>query len=145
MKEVISEFIRKEGVVFPKDFVLELYSQVMKFGPLSGLIQAGSRKAGERAGEIFKKYASLDKESVPEVIKEFISQTGFGNVNVSWEASDKLKLEVQDSFLLEAHSKPEVALRPLVGALEGFVSAIANCQARAEVDGKVIYVNCMRN
>ena len=140
MKEKIREFIKNEGIVFPKEFVLELYTQIMKFGPLAGLIQAGSKKAGQKAGQIFKSYVQTNHDSIPDVIKEFIKETGFGEIDVRWEG-ENLVLEVKDSFLLKAHNKPEVALRPLVGAIEGFISETLGKNTRSDVKGNVITVS----
>lgn len=138
MKELVEEFIRKEGMVLPSSFVVEMYSQVLKFaGGFAGLIQAGSRKAGESAGRVFReKYMKeLDVEKIPELLSLFFREAGFGNLNVYLDG-DVLKVEVLESPLLSVKAKVESALKPLQGAIEGFLSEMLGKKVSGSLKGR---------
>ncbi len=142
MREAVKEFIRKEGVIFPADFVVEMYAQALKFaGGLAGLIQSLSRKAGEKAGTIFRENYGGDVavESLPELLKIFFQEAGFGELNISLEGN-VLRVEVVDSFLLRIEKKPEVTLKPLLGAIEGFVSSYTGRKASGRLKDRVMEI-----
>ena len=105
MKEKVEKFLREEGVILPKNFVVEVYSQILKVaGPFAGLISRGSVEAG-----------------LAELIGVFFNATELGEIESSVEG-ESMRVFVKDSFLLKAHSDEIKALSPLIGALEGFVS-----------------------
>ncbi len=142
MREAVKEFIRKEGVIFPADFVVEMYAQALKFaGGLAGLIQSLSRKAGEKAGTIFRENYGGDVavENLPELLKIFFQEAGFGELNISLEGN-VLRVEVVDSFLLRIEKKPEVTLKPLLGAIEGFVSSYTGRKASGRLKDRVMEI-----
>ncbi len=140
MKEKIASFLREEGVILPKDFVVGVYFQILKFaGPLSGLIRKGSNEAGKAAAKSLISKVDFSKDELPEILKEFFSQAGFGNVNVSL-SGNVLIVEIRDSFLLRAHPDENKALSPLVGAIEGFVEEILGKEVKVKQEGKRITV-----
>lgn len=142
MRDKLKEFLEKEGVVLPKEFVVEVYSQVLKFaGGLSGLIQAGSKKAGVAAAKALKPYINHGEaaQNIDELMKEFFRMAGFGEMDVIVNG-DEIVLEVKESFLLRAHKKPEVALKPLTGAAEGFLSEIFGKKTKTEVEDRRIRI-----
>ncbi len=138
MEEAVREFIRKEGVIFPADFVVEMYAQALRFaGGLAGLIQSISRKAGEKAGSIFReKYGGdVDVESLPELLSIFFREAGFGDLKIELDGNI-LRVDVVDSFLLNIDRKPETTLKPLLGAIEGFVSTYTGRKASGRLKGR---------
>ncbi|MEO0207262.1 MAG: hypothetical protein ABIL50_01700 [candidate division WOR-3 bacterium] len=140
MKEKIAKFLKEEGIILPKDFVVEVYSQILKFaGPLSGLIRKGSNEAGKAAAKSLRNKVDLSKDELPEILKEFFLQTGFGNIDISI-SGDVLSIEVKDSFLLRAHPDESKALSPLVGAIEGFVEEFIGKGVKVKQEGKRITV-----
>ncbi|NPB04454.1 MAG: hypothetical protein GXO39_08615 [Thermotogae bacterium] len=142
MRDLVKEFIKNEGMVLPSSFVVEIYSQILRFaGGFAGLIQAGSRKAGESAARVFKeKYKStISIEEIPQLLTIFFQEAGFGDLKVELDG-DKLRVEVIDSPLLRVRGKVESALKPLQGAIEGFLSEMLNKKVSAKVRDKVIEV-----
>jgi len=143
MKEKVEKFLKEEGVTLPKNFLVEVYSQILKVaGPFSGLIRRGSVEAGRAAAKAFKensKIGELDIQSILELIRCFFEATGFGDIEVSSEGNI-LRFFVKDSFLLKAHSDEEKAISPLIGALEGCVSELYNKNVKVEVKGREIRV-----
>ncbi len=142
MKDAVREFIRKEGVIFPADFVVEMYAQALKFaGGLAGLIQSLSRKAGEKAGNIFRENYGGDVgvDSLPELLRIFFQEAGFGDLRIELDGNI-LRVEVLDSFLLKIDRKPEVTLKPLLGAIEGFVSSYTGRKASGKLTGKTMEI-----
>jgi hypothetical protein len=126
MEEKIKEFLRKEGVILPKDLVGELFSQVLKFaGGFSGLVFAGAKKAGEKMGELFKNHLQVKEEEFPNLIKLFFKETGMAEIEVE-KSEEGYKINIIDSFLLKTHNKPDIALKPIAGALEGFAEKTLN-------------------
>ena len=142
MSEKLDEFLRNEGVILPKDFVVEVYAQILKFaGGLAGLLQAGSKRAGVSAAKSLAPYISESEaaSNLKELVEEFFRRAGFGDINVEVGDSE-IVLDVKDSFLLKAHKKPDVALRPLVGAAEGFIGEVMGRKTKAKVDGTRIVI-----
>ncbi len=142
MKELVRDFIRKEGMVLPTSFVVEIYSQILKFaGGFAGLIQAGSRKAGESAARVFKeKYmSSVDTEEIPELLTVFFQEAGFGDLRVDLR-DNVLVIEVVSSPLLQVKGKVESALKPLQGAVEGFLSEMLGKKISGSIRDRVIEV-----
>jgi len=142
MRDAVKEFIKNEGVIFPADFVVEMYSQALKFaGGLAGLIQSLSRRAGERAGRIFReKYGGdVDMDRLPELLKVFFEEAGFGELDIKVEGN-VLRVEVLDSFLLQIDRKPETTLKPFLGAIEGFVSAFTGKKATGKLSGRIMEI-----
>ncbi len=142
MRELVRDFIRNEGMVLPSSFVVEVYSQILRFaGGFAGLIQAGSRKAGESAARVFKeKYrSSLDISEIPELLTVFFQESGFGNLKVELRG-DVLVIEVSDSPLLQVKGKVESALKPLQGAVEGFLSEMLGKKVTGSIKERVIEV-----
>ncbi len=142
MRELVRDFIRNEGMVLPSSFVVEIYSQILRFaGGFAGLIQAGSRKAGESAARVFKeKYrSSLDISEIPELLTVFFQESGFGNLKVELRG-DVLVIEVSDSPLLQVKGKVESALKPLQGAVEGFLSEMLGKKVTGSIKERVIEV-----
>ncbi len=143
MTEKLDEFIKNEGVILPKDFVVEVYAQVLKFaGGLAGLLQAGSKKAGVSAAKALSPYISEEEaaSNLKEVVEEFFRKAGFGEIEVEVGDSEVV-MNVKDSFLLKAHKKPEVALRPLAGAAEGFIGEVMGKKTKTKIDGTRIVIN----
>ncbi|NPA80130.1 MAG: hypothetical protein GXO29_03670 [Thermotogae bacterium] len=142
MTEKLNEFLKNEGVILPKDFVVEVYSQILKFaGGLSGLIQAGSKKAGVSAAKALAPYINPSEvaTNLKEIVEKFFEAAGFGDVEVD-VGDNSVVLRVKDSFLLNAHKKPETALRPLVGAAEGFIGEVLGRKTKSKVDGTTITI-----
>ncbi len=143
MEEKIERFFREKGVILPKDFVTEVYSQILKIaGPFSGLIRRGSVEAGRSAARAFKensKVENVDLQTLSEIIVIFFKAAGFGEIDVSLEGNN-INLFVKDSFLLKAHPDEEKALSPLLGAIEGFTSEYLNRNVRVESKGRNIRV-----
>ncbi len=142
MKELVRDFIRKEGMVLPTSFVVEIYSQILKFaGGFAGLIQAGSRKAGESAARVFKeKYMnSVDAGEIPELLTVFFQEAGFGDLRVELR-DNVLVIEVVSSPLLQVKGKVESALKPLQGAVEGFLSEMLGKKISGSIRDRVIEV-----
>jgi len=142
MRELVRDFIKNEGMVLPSSFVVEIYSQILRFaGGFAGLIQAGSRKAGESAARVFKeKYRSvIDKNELPELLTVFFQEAGFGNLKVNLNG-DTLVIEVSESPLLQVKGKVESALKPLQGAVEGFLSEMLGKKVSGKIRDKVIEV-----
>ncbi|NPB03566.1 MAG: hypothetical protein GXO39_04040 [Thermotogae bacterium] len=142
MLESLDEYLQKEGVILPKGFVVEVYAQILRFaGGLSGLLQVGSKKAGISAAKTLAPYINHSDaaKNLKELIEEFFKRAGFGSIKAE-VFDDKLVLEVEDSFLLRAHKKPEVALKPLVGAAEGFIGEILKRKTKAKVEGTRITI-----
>lgn len=140
MKEKIEKFLKEEGIILPKDFVKEVYSQILRFaGPLSGLIRKGSKEAGKRAAKALINKVEIPKEQLPEIIKEFFSQAGFGDINISLEGN-VLNIDVIDTFLLESHNDENKALSPLVGAIEGFIEELFGKEVNVTQEGKRLKV-----
>ncbi len=143
MEEKIERFFKEKGVILPKDFVTEVYSQILKLaGPFSGLIRRGSVEAGKAAARAFKensKLENVDLQTFSEIITLFFKAAGFGEIDVSLEGNN-ISFFVKDSFLLKAHSDEEKALSPLVGAIEGFISEYLNKSVRVEFKGRNIKV-----
>ncbi len=142
MRDLVREFIKEEGMVLPSSFVVEIYSQILRFaGGFAGLIQAGSRKAGESAGRVFReKYMEhVDVSELPELLSLFFREAGFGTLNVSLEGNI-LRLEVIDSPLLSVRGKVESALKPLQGAVEGFVSEMLGRKVSSKIKDRTIEV-----
>jgi hypothetical protein len=120
MKEKVEKFLMEEGVILPKNFMFEVYSQILKVaGPFVGLIRRGSVEAGRSAARAFKENSNIQK--LAELIGVFFNATGFGEIESSVEG-ESIRVFVKDSFLLKAHSDESKALSPLIGVLEGFVS-----------------------
>ena len=133
MTEKLEEFLKNEGVILPKDFVVDVYAQILKFaGGFAGLLQAGSKRAGVSAAKSLAPYISGDEAvaNLKELIEEFFRRAGFGDI----------VLNVKDSFLLKAHKKPEVSLRPLVGAAEGFIGELMGRKTKTKVEGTRIVI-----
>jgi hypothetical protein len=142
MREKLDEFLKNEGVILPKDFVVEVYAQVLKFaGGLAGLLQAGSKKAGVSAAKALAPYISEEEaaSNLKEIVEEFFRRAGFGEIEVEVNG-DEIVLDVKDSFLLKAHKRPDVALRPLIGAAEGFIGEVMGRKTKTKVDGTRIVV-----
>lgn len=138
MREKIGEFIKSEGIFLPKELLVSLYSQVLKFaGGLSGLIQAGSKEAGRKAGENFKKFLKEVDYKIEEIIEVFFEETGMGRIKVE-NIENGYKITIIDTFLLNAHSREDVTLKPLVGAIEGFLEAFENKVYNSKLEGRVI-------
>jgi hypothetical protein len=118
MKEKVEKFLREEGVILPKNFVVEVYSQILKVaGPFAGLIRRGSVEAGRSVARAFKENSNVQK--LAELMGVFFN------------AAD----------LLKAHSAEIKALSPLIGALEGFVSECYGKPVKVEVKGREIKIN----
>jgi len=143
MKEKVEKFLREEGVILPKNFVVEVYSQILKVaGPLAGLIRRGSVEAGRSAARAFKESSNLeclDIQKLAELIGVFFKSAGFGEVESSVEG-EGIRVFVKDSFLLKAHGDEGKALSPLIGALEGFVSECYGKPVKVEVKGREIKI-----
>ncbi len=142
MRELVRDFIRNEGMVLPSSFVVEIYSQILRFaGGFAGLIQAGSRKAGESAARVFKeKYrSSVEVGEIPELLTVFFQEAGFGDLKVRLDG-DVLVIEVASSPLLQVKGKVESALKPLQGAVEGFLSEMLGKKVSGNIKGRVIEV-----
>ncbi len=142
MTEKLDDFLKNEGVILPKDFVVEVYAQILKFaGGLAGLLQAGSKKAGVSAAKALSPYISESEaaSNLKELVEEFFRKAGFGDIEVQVGGSE-IVMEVKDSFLLKAHKKPDVALRPLVGAAEGFIGEVMGRKTRTKVEGNRIVI-----
>jgi len=142
MREEIKKFLENEGITLPKDFVIEVYSQILKIagGPLAGLIQRGSKEAGKVAAKSLMKSTNLDKNKLPEILKDFFSLAGFGDMDIQSEGNI-IKIQIKESFLLKAHQDPKKALSPLVGAIEGFVSEFLGKDIKVSMEDKNIYIN----
>jgi len=144
MKEKVEKFLREEGVILPKNFVVEVYSQILKVaGPLAGLIRRGSVEAGRSAARAFKESSNLEGlgiQKLAELIGVFFKSAGFGEVESSVEG-EGIRVFVKDSFLLKAHGDEGKALSPLIGALEGFVSECYGKPVKVEVKGREIKVS----
>ncbi len=140
--EKLDDFLKKEGVILPKDFVVEVYAQILRFaGGLAGLLQAGSKKAGISAAKSLSLYIpeSEAASNLKELVEEFFRRAGFGEMEVHVGDSEVV-MDVKDSFLLKAHKKPDVALRPLVGAAEGFIGEIMGRKTKTRVEGSRIII-----
>jgi predicted hydrocarbon binding protein len=144
MEEKVEKFLREEGVILPKDFVVEVYSQILKVaGPFSGLIRRGSVEAGRSAARAFKENSNLeglDIQKLAELIGVFFKSAGFGEIESSVEG-ESIRVFVKDSFLLKAHGDESKALSPLIGALEGFASEYYGKPVKVEVKGREIRVS----
>ncbi len=142
MRDIVRDFIKNEGMVLPSSFVVEIYSQILRFaGGFAGLIQAGSRKAGESAARVFKdKYrSSVDVNELPELLRVFFQEAGFGDLKVELQGN-ALVIEVVDSPLLQVKGKVESALKPLQGAVEGFLSEMLGKKVTGTIQDRVIQV-----
>jgi hypothetical protein len=143
MKEKVEKFLREEGVILPKNFVVEVYSQILKVaGPFASLIRRGSVEAGRSAARAFKEKSNLeglDIQKLAELIGVFFNAAGFGEIESSVEG-ESIRVFVKDSFLLKAHSDESKALSPLVGTLEGFVSECYGKPVKVEVKGREIKI-----
>jgi predicted hydrocarbon binding protein len=143
MKEKVEKFLREEGVILPKNFVVEVYSQILKVaGPFAGLIRRGSFEAGRSAARAFKENSNLeglDIQKLAELIGVFFKSAGFGEIESSVEG-ESIRVFVKDSFLLKAHNDESKALSPLIGALEGFVSECYGKPVKVEVKGREIKI-----
>ena len=142
MTEKLEEFLKNEGVILPKDFVVDVYAQILRFaGGFAGLLQAGSKRAGVSAAKSLAPYISWDEAvaNLKELIEEFFRRAGFGDIEVEVGDSE-IVLNVKDSFLLKAHKKPEVSLRPLVGAAEGFIGELMGRKTKTKVEGTRIVI-----
>ncbi len=140
MRDKIKEFLEKEGVILPKDFVAELYLQMLKMaGPFSGLIQNGSKRAGKVAARSLIKSLSITDKEVPEALKHFFSLAGFGDVEVIVEGN-VLKVHVKDSFLFKSHDDPKKSLSPLAGAIQGFVEEFIGKELKVSIEDKTIVI-----
>ncbi len=142
MKDLVREFIRKEGMVLPSSFVVEIYSQILRFaGGFAGLIQAGSRKAGESAGRVFREnyMHDLEVDRLPELLSIFFQEAGFGDLRVTLDGNT-LRVEVIESPLLSVRGKVESALKPLQGAIEGFISEMLGRKVSSSIREKTIEV-----
>jgi len=138
MKEKVEKFLREEGVILPKNFVVEVYSQILKVaGPFAGLIRRGSVEAGRSAARAFKENSNIQK--LAELMGVFFNATGFGEIESSVEG-ESIRVFVKDSFLLKAHNDEIKALSPLIGALEGFVSECYGKPVKVEVKGREIKI-----
>jgi hypothetical protein len=110
MEEKVEKFLKEEAVILPKNFVVEVYSQILKVaGPFAGLIRRGSVEAGRSAARAFKENSNI--QNLAEPMGVFFNAAGFGEIESSVEG-ESIRVFVKDSFLLS----------PLIGALEGFVS-----------------------
>ena len=122
MEEKVEKFLREKAVILPKNFVVEVYSQILKVaGPFAGLIRRGSVEAGRSAARAFKENSNLeglDIQKLAELIGVFFNTAG----------------------LLKAHSDESKALSPLIGALEGFVSECYGKPVKVEVKGREIKI-----
>jgi len=144
MKEKVEKFLGEEGVILPKNFLVEVYSQILKVaGPLAGLIRRGSVEAGRSVARAFKENSNLEGlgiQKLAELIGVFFKSAGFGEVESSVEG-EGIRVFVKDSFLLKAHGDEGKALSPLIGALEGFVSECYGKPVKVEVKGREIKVS----
>ncbi|MCS7244836.1 MAG: hypothetical protein N2504_01740 [candidate division WOR-3 bacterium] len=121
MEEKIKEFLKEEGLVLPKELIFEAYKETLKFaGALSGILQAGSKRAGKRAGEIFRNWLKQTNFETTEILETFLRESGVAKVKVL-KLENGFSIKIIDSFLLKAHDKFEVAIRPIIGAIEGFL------------------------
>jgi hypothetical protein len=143
MKEEVEKFLSEEGVILPKNFVVEVYSQILKAaGPLAGLIRRGSVEAGRSAARAFKENSNLeglDIQRLADLIGVFFKFAGFGEIESSVEG-ESIRIFVKDSFLLKAHGDEIKALSPLIGAVEGFVSEFYGKPVKVEVMGREIKI-----
>jgi len=143
MEEKVEKFLREEGVILPKNFVVEVYSQILKVaGPLAGLIRRGSVEAGRSAARAFKENSNLedlDIQRLADLICVFFKSAGFGEIESSVEG-ESIRVFVKDSFLLKAHNDESKALSPLIGAVEGFVSECHGKPVKVEVKGREIKI-----
>ncbi|MFZ8833334.1 MAG: hypothetical protein ACO2O5_03905 [Candidatus Caldipriscus sp.] len=144
MEEKVEKFLREEGVILPKNFMFEVYSQILKVaGPLAGLIRRGSAEGGRSVARAFKEYSNLedlDIQKLAELIGVFFVATEFGEVEISVEG-EGIRVFVKDSFLLKAHSDESKALSLLIGAVEGFASECYGKPVKVEVKGREIKVS----
>lgn len=139
MEEKIRQFLKEEGLVLPRELIFEAYKETLKFaGALSGILQAGSKRAGKRAGEIFRNWLNTTNFEISEVVEIFLRESGVAKVK-ALKLENGLSVEVIDSFLIKAHDKFEVAIRPIVGAIEGFLEGFEGKVYTSKVkDGKII-------
>ena len=138
MEEKIREYIKNEGIFLPKNLIINLYSQILKFaGGLSGIIQVGAREAGKKAGENFKEFLKDKNYNIEEVLKIFFEETNLGKIEVK-KLENGYEVNVIDSVFLNAHPNVEVSLKPVVGAIEGFLSGFEGCEYSSKIKGKTI-------
>ena len=101
MNEKVEKFLKEEGVILPKNFVVEVYSQILKVvGPFAGLIRRGSAEGGRSAARAFKEYSNLeglDIQKLAELIGVFFNTAGFGEIESSVEG-ESIRVFVKDSF-----------------------------------------------
>ncbi|MEO0202584.1 MAG: hypothetical protein ABIL37_02525 [candidate division WOR-3 bacterium] len=135
-RDFIKSLLKEEGVILPKELVVKLYSEILKFaGGLSGLIQATSTIAGKSIANIFKE--KLHNYNLIEIAELFFDETGLGKIKIE-KLENGYKITILDTFLLKAHNKPELCLKPLQGATEGFFEVLENVDYSSRLEGTSI-------
>ena len=90
MKEKVEKFLREEGVILPKNFVVEVYSQILKVaGPFAGLIRRGSVEAG-----------------LAELIGVFFNTAGLLKAHSDESKALSPLIGVLEGFVSECYGKP---------------------------------------
>jgi hypothetical protein len=142
LREYMKNILKDEGVILPKELIVKLYSEILKFaGGFSSLIQATSTMAGKAIANSIK--SQFQNYDISQIIEVFYEETGMGKVKVE-KLENGYKITILDTFLLKAHNKPELCLKPLQGATEGFLEAFENIEYNSRLEGMSIILERKR-
>ncbi len=105
----IREYLKKEGLIFPKAPVKEFYSQIFKlsgFG-IGGLLKFSGKKAGIIAAQILEEVLKSEKdlETICKYVKILLEETGVCNIECIDIEENKIKLSVKNSIFAEGISQ----------------------------------------
>ena len=124
VKRKVEEFLKEEGVIFPKGPINEFYSQFVKlsgFG-IGGLLTFSGKKAGKLAGSYIRKMAQNDNLSPKDLLDyvcNFLEGSGIAKIESYEVQNDKIVIKAKNSIFAQGVENKKPICMPLAGALSG--------------------------